>query len=117
MDVLIDFAKILVPAAIGSGATWWFNLRATIRRGGNKIREEDFDTVRNVVKGAMVDLKELSARIGELETDKVKILEQMSALQEEKTALQDRIKNLERENRKLEDAVRVYIRSRNPDMK
>ena len=116
MEYLTEILKYLAPAALGGGVAHIFNIRASIRRSANQISEADFDTVSKVVKGATADLKALAERIGELEKDRVRILEEMSVIHEEKNKLQDEMIALKKENQRLERALRAHISSNNPNM-
>lgn len=116
MDTIIEIAKYFAGALAGGGALTLFNLRASIRRNANQISEADFDTVSKVVKSATADLKALAARIGELEKDKIMILEEVSKLQEDKAILQDQVKALQNENQRLETILKRYISKNNPTM-
>lgn len=110
MDTLIEILKIIAPAALGGGGVYWFNFRSKVRREKNAIDEADFDTVSKVVKSAISDLRALAQRIGELEQEKMLIMEEISALK-------DSNKNLKAENARLEKALRAHITRNNPNMK
>jgi cell division protein FtsB len=110
MDIIIEFVKTALPALFGGGAVWLFNIRSRIRRSENDIKEADFDTVSKVVKGAAEDLRALSERVGELEKEKIRILEELSVLHAANATLK-------KENERLERALRSHITKNNPLMK
>lgn len=100
MEWLIEILKMIASALAGGGVMWAFNFRRRIRRQGNELEGADFDLVSNTVKRAMKDLAELSERIGELEKEKVAIMEELSTLR--------------KQNKHLEGVLREYIRDKNP---
>lgn len=102
MEYITETLKILASAAMGGGAMWMFNFRRRIRRQGNELEGADFDLVSKTVKQAMQDLAQLSERIGELEREKIAIMEELSTLR--------------KQNRHLEGILREYIREKNPNM-
>ena len=110
MDTLIEILKTAATAALGGGGVWWFNFRAKMRRNENEINEADFNTVSKVVKSAIEDLRALAARIGELEQEKMKIMEEISTLKDSNA-------KLKQENARLEKALRAHITKNNPTMR
>ena len=110
MEFLIELAKMALPALFGGGAVWFLNPKSKIRRTRNDINEQDFDTVSKVVKAASEDLRALSERVGELEKEKIRILEELGALHDANTKLR-------KENERLEKALRNHITKNNPGMK
>ncbi len=102
MEYISEILKMAASAFIGGGAMWMFNFRQRIRRQGNELEGADFDLVSKTVKQAMTDLAQLSERIGELEREKVAIMEEISTLR--------------KQNKHLEGVLREYIREKNPTM-
>ena len=102
MEIFAELLKMAASALAGGGAMWAFNFRRRVRRQGNELEGADFDLVSKTVKQAMADLAQLSERIGELEREKVAIMEELSTLR--------------KQNKHLEGVLREYIREKNPTM-
>lgn len=96
-----------LSALAGGGLLWIFNFRRQLKRQGNELEGADFDLVSKTVKQAMTDLAGLSERIGQLENEKVLILDRISGLEREN-------KRLKKENEHLESVLRAYIEEKNP---
>lgn len=95
MEILIQTITAFVG---GGGLSWVFFYRLRRQREGSKLRKEEFDAVSEIVRQATLDLQHLSARIAELEAEKIKILEAMSALRKEKEDLNATIRRMVRNN-------------------
>ncbi len=98
----LDAIIAVISALSGSGVSWVLFFRRKVRREGANLDKEEFNAVSETVRQAANDLKELSARIGELEREKIQVLEDNS--------------NLRKENERLTTALRKYIRHNNPGM-
>jgi predicted nuclease with TOPRIM domain len=116
MEVIIEVLKLALPTLLGAGGAHLFNIRARIKRNKNEISEADFNTVSMVVKNATADLQKLAERIGELEKERLGILQEVSTLHDDKQMLIDEIKELRKENKRLDEALKRYIRRNNPTM-
>lgn len=110
MEWLIEILKMVASALAGGGAIWLFNFRRRIRRQGNELEGADFDLVSKTVKQAMSDLKNLSDRIGQLETEKTAILDRIGDLEREN-------QTLKKENQHLEKVLRAYMTEKNPNLR
>ena len=109
MEWIIEILKMIASAFAGGGVMWFFNFRKRVQRQGNEMEGDDFDLVSKTVKQAMTDLRDLSDRIGQLEKEKVIILDRISDLEMEN-------KKLKKENEHLEQVLRAYIKEKNPTL-
>lgn len=109
MEYVLEILKLLASAAAGGGALWVFNLRKRVKRDENDMEGADFDLVSKTVKQAMTDLANLSERIGQLEKEKVAILNRIGDLEREN-------EKLKKENQHLEKVLREYIKEKNPNL-
>lgn len=102
----LDFLKMAVSALAGGSVAWFFAVRGRWRKYGGA----DFDLVSRTVTQAMADLQDLSERIGELEREKVLILNRITELERENA-------KLKKENEHLEKVLRDYIKEKNPNLR
>lgn len=109
METVQEILKMAASALFGGGALWFFNFRRRVRRQGNELEGADFDLVSKTVNQAMADLANLAERIGQLEREKVAILNRISDLEREN-------QKLKKENQHLETVLRAYIREKNPNI-
>ncbi len=110
MESILEILKMLASAAVGGGLLWMFNFRRRVQHQGNELDGADFDLVSKTVKQAMSDLKNLSDRIGQLETEKTAILDRIGDLEREN-------QTLKKENQHLEKVLRAYMTEKNPNLR
>ena len=110
MEWLNELLKMALSAGAGGGMLWLFNFRKRVRRQENEMVGEDFNLLSNTVNKAMQDMATLSDRIGQLEMERLEILEQIKVLRHENEALK-------KENKHLEEVLRDYIRKNNPNLR
>jgi septal ring factor EnvC (AmiA/AmiB activator) len=109
MELLTEILKMAASAIAGGGVMWFFNFRKRVQRQGNDLDGQDFDLVSKTVKQAMADLADLGERIGQLEKEKVAVLNRITDLERENAALK-------KQNQHLESVLRAYIKEKNPNL-
>jgi len=94
--------QIIGPFVAGGGLFWLLNFRLRNRREGNKLRQEEFNAVSEIVDRATRQISQLSDKIAEIEKEKAELKSQVLFLIEEN-------KRLDKENKNLDAAIKRYM--------
>jgi septal ring factor EnvC (AmiA/AmiB activator) len=99
MDII---THILVPFFAGGGVFWIMHFRLRARRDGNRLRQEEFNAVSEIVERATRQISDLSDKIARIEEEKAELKSQVLFLIEEN-------KRLDKENQNLSATIKRYM--------
>jgi septal ring factor EnvC (AmiA/AmiB activator) len=100
---MIEIIKhIVVPFLAGGGVFWVMHFRLRARRDGNRLRQEEFNAVSEIVERATRQISDLSDKIARIEEEKRELRDTVQHLLEEN-------KRLDRENKNLSAAIKRYM--------
>lgn len=102
MAIVELFIQVAGPFLAGGGALWLLNFRLRNRHEGNKLRQEEFNAVSEIVERATRQISELSDKIAQIETEKAELKTQVLFLLEEN-------KRLDKENKNLSATIKRYM--------
>lgn len=94
--------QVVVPFLSGGGLMYLLHFRLRTRREGNKLHEEEFNAVSEIVNRATKQISELSDKIAHIESEKSELKTQVLFLLEEN-------KRLDKENKNLSAALKRYM--------
>ena len=102
MTVIEMIVKVAGPFFAGGGLFWLLHFRLRSRREGNRLRQEEFNAVSEIVERATRQISELSEKIAEIEREKSELKTQVLFLLEEN-------KRLDTENRNMAERLKRYM--------
>lgn len=102
MEISAVIVQVVLPFVTGGGLMYLLHFRLRSRREGNKLRQEEFNAVSEIVEKATRQISELSDKIAQIESEKSELKAQVLFLLEEN-------KRLDKENKNLSAALKRYM--------
>lgn len=100
--ILETVIQYLAPAMAGGGLMWVVQFRLRVRREGNKLLQDDFNAVLDIVQKSTEQISRLHDKIAQIE--------------EQKSQIEEEVRRLRKDNATMNETLRRYLKNQNPTL-